>query len=419
MQLVVVAAGFTAGEADRVRRAMAAWRRKGGLEPFRDKLLAGMLARGYSASYAEQIFQQILGFGEYGFPESHAASFALLVYVSCWLKCHHPAAFACGLLNSQPLGFYAPSQIVQDVKRHGVQVRAPDVLVSGWDCVLEAAVDAQARSGALSAAAPEVTPVALVTPVTPEVASAPGALPGVAPHLVPGPTLRLGLRMIKGLSEAGAARLVAARAQSPFTDVADLARRAQLQRTDINALAAADALASLAGHRREAWWQALGFDGDTALTQAPHDAVQPSLFEPREGEQVMLDYATLGLTLRSHPLALLRPLLAARRMSTAEALRSSRNGQTMRVCGIVTCRQRPSTASGVVFVTLEDETGYINVVVWPALVERQRRELLASRLMTVYGQVQREGEVIHLVAGRLVDDSRLLGRLTTQSRDFS
>lgn len=377
MQLVVVAAGFSAGEADRVRRAMAAWRRKGGLEPFRDKLLAGMLARGYSADYAEQIFRQIQGFGEYGFPESHAASFALLVYVSCWLKCHHPAAFACGLLNAQPLGFYSPSEIVQDVKRHRVQVLPPDVMVSGWDCVLEG-----------------------------------GGQSGSAP------ALRLGLRMVKGLSEAGAARLVAARGQSPFADLDDLARRAALQRADVNALAAADALRALAGHRREAWWQALALESDTPLTRAPRDAVQASLLPPTEGEDVMLDYSTLGLTLRRHPLALLRPMLAGRRLYTADAVRAARNGQVIRACGIVTCRQRPSTASGVVFVTLEDETGHINVVVWPTIVEKQRRELLGSRLMTVYGHVQREGEVVHLVAGRLVDDTRLLGRLVTTSRDF-
>ena len=390
MQLVVVAAGFTAGEADRVRRAMAAWRRKGGLEPFRDRLLAGMLARGYSADYAEQIFRQIQGFGEYGFPESHAASFALLVYVSCWLKCHHPAAFACGLLNAQPLGFYSPSEIVQDVKRHRVQVLPPDVTVSGWDCVLE----------------------------RPDAGYALGGDGGGSSGGTGSPALRLGLRMVKGLSEAGASRLVAARCQAPFVDLDDLARRAALQRADVNALAAADALCALAGHRREAWWQALALEADTPLTRAPRDAVQASLLPPTEGEDVMLDYSTLGLTLRRHPLALLRPMLAGRRLSTADAVRAARNGQVIRACGIVTCRQRPSTASGVVFVTLEDETGHINVVVWPTIVEKQRRELLGSRLMTVYGHVQREGEVVHLVAGRLVDDTRLLGRLVTTLRDF-
>ncbi|MBY0438554.1 MAG: error-prone DNA polymerase [Burkholderiales bacterium] len=391
MQLVVVAAGFSAGEADRVRRAMAAWRRKGGLEPFRDKLLAGMLARGYSADYAEQIFRQIQGFGEYGFPESHAASFALLVYVSCWLKCHHPAAFACGLLNAQPLGFYSPSEIVQDVKRHRVQVLPPDVRVSGWDCVLERPDAGGAQAG-----------------------SAEGGTGGGSGS----PALRLGLRMVKGLSEAGASRLVAARRQAPFADLDDIARRAMLQRADVNALAAADALHTLAGHRREAWWQALALEADTPLTRAPRDAVQASLLPPTEGEDVVLDYSTLGLTLRRHPLALLRPMLAARRLVTAEAVLAARNGQVIRACGIVTCRQRPSTASGVVFVTLEDETGHINVVVWPTIVEKQRRELLGSRLMTVYGHVQREGAVVHLVAGRLVDDTRLLGRLATASRDF-
>jgi error-prone DNA polymerase len=378
MQLAVVAAGFSAGEADRLRRAMAAWRRKGGLEPLRERLVAGMLARGYSAEYAGQLYRQMQGFGEYGFPESHAASFALLVYLSSWLKCHHPAAFACGLLNAQPLGFYSVSEIVQDARRHGVELRPPDAVASDRDCTLE---------------------------------------PGDGGR----PALRLGLRMVRGLSAAGAARLVAARAGRAYADIADLARRARLGRADIDALAAADALAGLAGHRRDAYWQALGVEGcggDGALALAPRDSGAAELAAPREGEDIVLDYATLGLTLRRHPLALLRPGLTARSLVSAETVRGARHGQSLRACGIVTCRQRPATASGVVFVTLEDETGCVNVVVRPGLAERQRRELLGARLLSVAGRVQREGEVVHLVASRLADDTRLLGRLATRSRDF-
>ncbi len=383
MQLAMVAAGFTAGEADQLRRAMAAWKRKGGLEPFRDKLLAGMLARGYAADYAEQLFRQIQGFGEYGFPESHAASFALLAYVSSWLKCHQPAAFTCGLLNAQPLGFYAPSQLVQDAQRHGVEVRAVDVTVSGWDCVLE-------RSGQAAA-------------------------------------LRLGLRMVKGLSEQAAQRIVAARAQGAFADIGDLAARARLDQGDLNALARADALRALAGHRRDAYWATLGIEraveriavrgkGAALALGRAGDSSQAELLPPSEAHDIVMDYAALGLTLRRHPLALLRPRLKG--AASAQQVKSAPTGQRLRVSGIVTCRQRPDTASGVIFVTLEDETGYTNVVVWPRLVERQRKELLAARLLTVYGKIERDGEVVHLIAGRLVDDSALLGKLDTQSRDF-
>jgi error-prone DNA polymerase len=376
MQLAVVAAGFTPGEADQLRRAMAAWKRKGGLEPFREKLIAGMLARGYQAEYVEQIYQQIKGFGEYGFPESHAASFALLAYVSAWLKYHHPAAFACGLLNSQPMGFYSPSQIVQDARRHGVEVFPVDILQSEYDSSLEKNARGEAA-------------------------------------------LRLGLHMVGGLSHQGAKRIVAARAESPLKDLDDLARRANLNARDLNALAAGDALQSLSGHRRQAYWQTLGIQQGTQLIpQSPRESAQPELLAPSEGENVILDYASLGLTLRKHPLALLRRYLGKKNLSTAEQLRNAEHGQFVRTTGIVTCRQRPSTASGVVFITLEDETGYINVVVWSSLADKQRKEMLASKLLTVRGKIEKQGEVIHLIATRLIDDSHLLGKLSTSSRDF-
>jgi len=372
MQLAVVAAGFTAGEADKLRRAMAAWRRRGGIEPFRQKLVDGMLERGYKREYAEQIYQQIQGFGEYGFPESHAASFALLVYVSSWLKCHEPAAFACALLNSQPMGFYSVSSITQDAKRHGVVLLPANVQQSDVDSKLED------RN-----------------------------------------TLRLGLGMIKGLRADAAQRLVAARnAGGPFASTEDLARRARLERSDLSCLAAADAMASLSGHRREALWETLAVDAPTRLALPSIIVPPPRLDAPTEGQEIAGDYDTMGLTLRRHPLALLREKLEGRRIRSAEQVANSRNGQLIRTAGIVTCRQRPATASGVIFVTLEDETGYVNLIVWNDLAERQRRELLGSRLLAVHGEVQRQGLVVHVLARKLEDLSPMLGRLATTSHDF-
>ncbi|MDQ3027524.1 MAG: error-prone DNA polymerase [Pseudomonadota bacterium] len=375
MQLAVVAAGFSGGEADKLRRAMAAWKRRGGIQPFREKLVNGMLERGYKREFAEQIYQQIQGFGEYGFPESHAASFALLVYVSSWLKCHEPAAFACALLNSQPLGFYSTSAIVQDAKRHGVEVRPVDVQVSQVDSHLE--------------------------PIN----GAP-------------PALRLGLGLIKGLKVSSLQRLVEARNISKFISTEDLSRRAGLDRHDLSGLAAADALAGLVGHRREALWETLAVDEATRLGMAAVPVAPPRLATPTEGQEIVGDYAAMGLTLRHHPLALLRERLRNKNIRSAQEVADSRNGQLIRAAGIVTCRQRPATASGVIFVTLEDETGYVNLIVWSDLADRQRRELLGSRLLAVHGEVQREGLVVHVLARRLEDMSALLGRLSTSSHDF-
>ena len=380
MQLAVVAAGFTPGESDKLRRAMAAWKRRGGLEPFREKLIDGMLARGYERQFAEQIFQQILGFGEYGFPESHAASFALLVYVSSWIKCHEPAAFACALLNSQPLGFYSTSAIVQDAQRHGVEVRPVDVQVSEVDSTLERCLPREG-GGPISA-------------------------------------LRLGLGMVKGLKVDSAKRILDARLTRIFSSTEDLARRANLDRRDLSCLAAADALASLAGHRRDALWETLAVDEPTRLQMPAVAGAPATLAAPTEGQDIVADYQTVGLTLRRHPLALLRQRLARRKIRTAQQVSASRNGQWIRAAGIVTCRQRPATASGVIFVTLEDETGYVNLIVWNDLADRQRRELLASRLLAVDGEVQREGRVVHVLARRLEDLSPMLGRLSTSSHDF-
>jgi len=376
MRLAMVAADFTAGEADQLRRAMAAWKRKGGLEPFEARLRSGMIAKGYTAEFAEQIFRQICGFGEYGFPESHSASFALLAYVSAWIKHYEPAAFLAALLNSQPMGFYSPSVLVQDARRNGVEVRPVDVTVSAPDCTLESRAESA-------------------------------------------PAVRLGLRMMKGLTEAGAKRIEAARKVRAFESVNDLARRAELNRRDLASLAAAGALASLAGHRRNAHWMVAGtFVEPQLLRDAPIQETLPLLPKPGEGEEIVADYRSLGLTLGRHPLALLRGRLKRMRLASASELKAMPDGKPARTAGIVTCRQRPGTAQGVIFVTLEDETGYTNVIVWNDLVERQKKELLGARLLGVEGYMQKEGEVIHLVARRLVDHSPLLGRLLTESRDF-
>jgi error-prone DNA polymerase len=393
MQLAIVAAGFTPGEADRLRRSMAAWRRKGGLEVFEQRLVDGMSARGYDEAFARQIYHQICGFGEYGFPESHAASFALLVYVSSWLKHYEPAAFCAALLNSQPMGFYAPAQLVADARRHGVVVLPPDVTVSAWDCTLERC---RRCNYSLDDEPPEDRN-----------------------NYTSDTALRLGLRLVHGLTEAGAARIVAARSERELENVADLAHRAQLDQRDLTALADGDALAALAGHRHGATWEVAGIERLPALLAgSAFDECAPTLPGPTEGQDIVADYRRLGLTLRRHPLALLRSQLRNRRLVTAEDIRRAPHGRLVRTAGIVIGRQRPDTASGVIFVTIEDETGASNVIVWRDLSDRQRRELLGSRLLAVYGKVEREGSVVHVLARRLVDMTPLLGTLPTRSRDF-
>jgi error-prone DNA polymerase len=377
MQIAMIAAGFTPGEADQLRRAMAAWKRKGGLEKYYDRIVNGMLANGYEHSFAEAIFEQIKGFGEYGFPESHAASFALLVYASSWLKCHEPEAFLAAMLNSQPMGFYSPSQLVQDAKRHGVVVLPADVTVSDWDAALETIEGSQR------------------------------------------PAVRLGLSLLRGMREPVADRLETARAVRPFQSVRDMARRAQLDRHDLQVLAAGNALAMLAGNRREALWQSVAAVPDKDMLAATVlDDATPELGAPSEGEDIVGDYRSMGLTLGRHPLVLLRPQLNAKRLMPAATLQTYRNGRLARGCGIVTGRQRPDTAKGVIFITIEDETGNVNVIIWPKVLERQRREVLGASLLGVLGVWQCEGEVRHLVAQRLVDMSHLLGGLVSTSRDF-
>ncbi len=375
MQVAMLAAGFSAGEADQLRRAMAAWKRKGGLQHYYDRIVTGMLERGYDREFAEAIFAQIQGFGEYGFPESHAASFALLVYASAWLKRHEPAAFLCAMLNSQPMGFYSASQLVQDAKRHKVRVLPVDVTVSGWDSTLEG-----------------------------EGTRAP---------------VRLGLSLVRGMRCDVAARIEVARAVRAFATVADLANRAQLDRHDLQVLADANALAAFARNRRQALWSAVAAVPDRDLLRGTErDEDVPELTAPTEGEDIVSDYRSTGLTLNRHPLALLRPRLLEKRLMPASALMRYRSGQLARACGIVTARQRPGTANGVMFMTLEDESGSVNIIVWESVLEKFRREALGASLLAVYGVWQREGEVRHLIAQRLVDVSDLLGELRTASRDF-
>ncbi|CAM5496331.1 error-prone DNA polymerase [Alcaligenes] [Alcaligenes phenolicus] len=376
MQIAMLAGGFTPGEADQLRRAMAAWKRKGQLDKFQDKLTQGLRANGYSDAFAQQICQQVQGFAEYGFPESHAASFALLAYASSWLKCHEPEAFLAALLNSQPMGFYAPAQLVQDSRRHGVEVLPVDVQASTWEAALEDVGRAR-------------------------------------------PAVRLGLNLVAGLAQDAGFRIEEARAIEPFADIHDLALRARLSRRDLEQLADANALAPLAGHRRQALWQAVAGAPDKGMLQRAviaEDAVV--LPAPSEADDIVGDYRSLGLTLGRHPVALLRPVLAKMRFLPADVLNTFADRQVARACGIVTVRQRPETAKGVVFLTMEDETGAVNVIVWRDLVDRQRKELLGASLLGVYGIWQCERNVRHLVAKRLVDLSHLLGRLTASSRDF-
>ncbi|HEX5686803.1 MAG TPA: error-prone DNA polymerase [Ideonella sp.] len=434
MQLAMLAADFTPGEADQLRRAMAAWKRKGGLGPFHDKLVHRMVAKGYSLDYAESIFRQIEGFGEYGFPESHAASFALLVYVSAWIKRHHPDAFLLGLLNSQPMGFYAPAQLVRDARAHGVCVRPVDVTRSEWDSTLEDIGPTADGDGAEAEDLGAVEAGRMPVQNSPQsVCPAPQTDPALSRHSPPSHTLRpvrLGFNRLSGFREDAAQRIVAARADAPFTSVEDLARRAELDAHALRLLADGNALSALAGHRREAAWEVAGVDTRTATAAVlratrTEEPERPALEAPSAGATLLADYRRTGLSLANHPLALLRPRLAEFRISTSAELQNFRNGQLARASGLVTHRQRPQTAKGVIFVTLEDETGPVNVIVWPQVAEAQRTALLASRLLTVYGIWQRQGEVRHLVAKRLVDHSALLRELDaespalkTTSRDF-
>ena len=402
MKLAVVAAGFTPGEADRLRRAMGGWRRPGIIDEFHAKFRAGMKKNGYADDFAEAVFNQVRGFGEYGFPESHAASFALLAYVSMWLKRYEPAAFAAALLNSQPLGFYMPAQLVMDARKHGVEVRPVDVTRSNVDCTLE--VD-------------EVSPERLRV-----VVSRPDIDPDLAPELygVGGPALRLGLRMVKGLSRDGARRLAEARGKREFLSVEDCVRRARLGRKDAVALAEAGAFRGLTEHRRQATWTAATRREDTPLI--PVEELRedmPSLPTPNLGERVWADYDRCGLSLEAHPVSLARDGLNQEDVVPADALAQAPPNQLIRVAGLVICRQRPQTASGILFMTLEDETGHANLIVRRREQEAFRAPLLYGELLLVEGTIERAAGVTHVMVKAAHDRSRLLlAPLPRQSRNF-
>jgi error-prone DNA polymerase len=383
IKLAMVAAGFSGGEADQLRRAITNWGKNSKLLSFEKKLTQGMIARGYDEDFARRLFEQIKGFGGYGFPESHSASFALLAYVSAWLKCHHPAAFFTGLLNSQPMGFYSPSQLIQDARRHEVTVLPIDVNQSDWDHQL---LDSR-RS------------------------------------LQSQPPLRLGLRLVKGLSREGAQRVIEARQQAPFRQISNLRQRARLDRRDMEALADADALASLSGHRHQSQWQIMALEQPKPLLRDEQhqsadyfdDAVQ--LPAPAIAEEVLSDYRATGLTLRAHPMSLLRERYPFNRCKRHADLEELGNNRFVRIAGLVTCRQRPGSASGVLFLTLEDETGNSNIVVWQRTQQQFRQVLMTAQLLLVKGTVETKDKVTHIIAGSLYNYTHELQALQVQSRD--
>lgn len=396
MQIAIVAAGFTAPEADRLRRAMATFKRTGTISKLKDKFISGMVANGYDKDFAEASFAQIEGFGEYGFPESHAASFAILVYASSWLKCYYPDVFAAALLNSQPMGFYAPAQIVRDAADHGVEIRPIDVNHSAWDNTLEQGPKAAERLHKRHVE--------------------------MAGDIRSTHALRLGYRQAQGLKEAEMAQLVANRGAG-YDSVRDVWLRSGLSPSTIERLADIDAFRSLGLDRRDALWAARGLNrvgGQEDLPLFECAAVdrtrEPDFDLPSMclGEHIVEDYRTIGLSLKAHPVSLLREELAARRVIKAEQLTKMQNGERARVAGLVLVRQRPGTASGVIFMTLEDETGIANIVVWPKLFEQYRREVLGGRLVAIDGPVQSESGVIHVIAERVHDYTPLLAQLSAQ-----
>jgi error-prone DNA polymerase len=372
MRVAIECAGFTPGEADQLRRAMATFKFTGGVSKFKDKLVNGMVERGYDKAFAERTFSQLEGFGSYGFPESHAASFALIAYASSWMKCWHPDVFCAALLNAQPMGFYAPAQIVRDARDHGVEVRPVCMNASRWDCTLEPIDDDKFA-------------------------------------------VRLGFRQVRGLTNKDGAEIVAARADLPFESVDDIWRRADVPVASLVQLAEADAMReSLGLARREALWALKALrDEPLELFAAAAAREARTIEEIREpavslppmtsGSEVVEDYRHVGLTLRRHPASFLRADLAKRGIVTCADAMNARDGKWLTTAGLVLVRQKPGSAKGVMFITIEDETGVANLVIWPSLYERQRRIILAAGMFAVQGRIQREGEVVHLVAQHLTD----------------
>jgi error-prone DNA polymerase len=429
MRVAMVGAGFSGAEADQLRRAMAAWKKSTRLLHFHDRIINGMLNNGYTRAFAEQCFEQIKGFGEYGFPESHSASFALLVYASAWLKRHHPAAFAAALINSQPMGFYQPAQIIRDAREHGVEVRGVDVNFSDWDCTLEESLQQAAGGGQQGAKQSK-----------PSHKSTWG---------LNGPAIRLGLRMIKGLRQAHADHIAGLRARvTRFDSVEQFHQSTRLKKAVLRRLAEADAFSSLNFTRREALWEVMKVsDVECPLYQESTEALRHPGTEREEeravqmpplracvppclracppylpplplGQQVLTDYATIGLSLRKHPVALVRATLAAQRVITAAEMNALPHGKRARVAGLVLIRQRPGTASGIVFITLEDETGVANLIVRPNVFDRYRPAARHAGLLLCEGTVERQGQVVHLMARRLFDRSELIQGIEFASRDF-
>jgi error-prone DNA polymerase len=393
MKVAMVAAGFTAGEADQLRRAMAAWRFTGSVDKFQHKMINGMLANGYTREFAERCFNQIKGFGEYGFPESHAASFALLVYASAWVKRYHPAAFCCALLNSQPMGFYAPAQLVRDAREHGVPVRAVDVNHSHWDCTLEEA-----------------------DPSSPP--------PDSRKHTwgYRGPAVRLGFRMVKGFSEVHATRIVDSRPHPRgFDSIDDFHARTSLPVAAVTRLSGADAFASLPRTRRMALWETLGLPDERRPLSPPQPGTKGSqamLPLMSMGEEIRADYASAGLSLKGHPVKLFREELNKRRVTTAAEVWNRRPGSWIKVAGLVIIRQRPGTAKGIVFATLEDETGIVNLIIRPDVYDLYRPIARSASMVQADGYVERQGKVIHIMTVRLHDLSPWLAEYDLRSRDF-
>jgi error-prone DNA polymerase len=443
MKIAIVAAGFTPAEADRLRRAMATFRRAGTIQTFQEKMVEGMAAKGYDRAFAERCFHQIEGFGEYGFPESHAASFALLVYASCWMKCHYPDVFAAAMLNAQPLGFYAPAQLVRDAREHGVEVREVDVNLSDWDCTLEGTLPlpigrseerpsldglSRERSGVRGTPHPEPQGVCQNARLSTgygatfsqrEKGTIHPRHAEMAPHIRATHAVRLGLRQIVGVREEDMRRLVERRGQA-YDSVRDLWLRSGLSSAVLERLADADAFRSLGLDRRKALWAVRGLDrvGDQDdlplfMSRPGRDTEPDARLPPMPlGAHVVEDYRHLSLSLKAHPASFMRPRLTARGILRSDSLRSVKNGERVTVAGLVLVRQRPGTAKGVIFMTLEDETGVANIIVWPKAFERLRAIVLGSRFVAVTGQLQSEQGVIHIVAERMNDLTSMLGLLS-------
>jgi error-prone DNA polymerase len=409
MRVVMIAAKFSAIEANELRRAMAAWKRNGHIDMLQDQMIEGMVERGYTRDFAERTFRQIEGFGSYGFPESHAASFARLVYASAWIKRHHPAAFCAALLNSQPMGFYQPAQLVRDAQEHGVEVRGVDVNESEWDCTLEDATER--RSDEATKGKSGRTPK--------------------EQWGCNGPALRLGFRQVKGLARQFVDRIVEARRHmARFDSIDGFHRQARVPTHVVRRLAEADAFGSMGVSRRQAIWESMALTdeelpllkmSDSSPSSLRRSVASPLLPPMPLGQEVMTDYSTQGLSLKAHPVALVRAHLDRGNILTAAEVQDetrSPHGRWVKVAGLVVIRQRPGTASGVVFETLEDETGIANLIVWPQIYDRYRPAARHAGLLLAEGYVQRQGQVVHVLAKRLFDLSHLIQGYELRSRDF-